>query len=293
MRIVRIDRDTWIALEETEAEAVKPGAAVRGRRLEGTPWHVRDPALATSTEAFTLPDPLLPPIDPPAVWCIGKNYAEHAREFGGDVPDRPVVFMKPPSCVIGGGDAIVLPKCQENGPEVDYEAELAVVVGVEPSGEPCKDVSAADALDYVFGYTCGNDVSARHWQKALGGSQWVRGKSFDTFAPIGPALVTARPAFTCDADVIDDPQALAIACELSGDVRQRDTTANMIFPVTELISFLSMDTTLVPGSVIFTGTPSGVGMASDPPRLLNDGDKVSIKIEQLGTLSNPVRDAPR
>lgn len=289
MRLVRIEATTWIAVPQ--GVALEAGGAVTGLRLLDDPTRTRSPNLADAPETWTLPGQMLPPVDPPAVWCIGKNYAEHAREFGGEVPERPVVFMKPPGSVVGHGDAIVLPKCQEQGPEVDYEAELAVVIGVGPDGKACKDVAVHDALDFVLGYTCANDVSARHWQKNLGGSQWVRGKSFDTFCPLGPMLVTARPAFEGDTDFIADPQALSIGCGLSGEPRQQDTTANMIFPVAELIAFLSKDTTLTPGSVILTGTPSGVGMASNPPRYLRNGDTVSVTIGPLGTLTNPVRDA--
>ncbi|MEM7577359.1 MAG: fumarylacetoacetate hydrolase family protein [Planctomycetota bacterium] len=289
MRLIRIPENAWAAV--MGLEDVVPGATVRVRRLLGDPCATRTPRLADAEETVKLPSRLRSPVAPPCLWCIGKNYAEHAREFGGDVPERPVVFMKPGSCVVGSGESVVLPRCQENGPEVDYEAELAVVMGVGPDGTACKDVSVDDALNYVLGYTCGNDISARHWQKTLGGSQWVRGKSFDTFAPLGPSIVTARPMVEGDADVITDPQALAIACELSGETRQYDTTANMFFSVSELIAFLSQDTTLTPGSVILTGTPSGVGAAAKPPRFLRDGDHVEVRIERVGTLSNPVCEA--
>lgn len=289
MRLIRTGNTTWAAV--TDSGDIRPGAALNVRPLLDDPATTRTPCLADETIAFVVPDTVMPPIVPPTVWCIGKNYAEHAREFGGDVPERPVVFMKPNSCVVGSGEPVVLPKCQENGPEVDYEAELAVVMGVGPDGEACKDVLADRALDYVLGYTCGNDISARHWQKALGGSQWVRGKSFDTFAPLGPCLTTSRTGFDGDAEVIDDPQSLAIGLDLSGEQRQSDTTANMIFPVAELIAFLSKDTTLTPGSVILTGTPSGVGMAADPPRTLRHGDVASVQIDGIGTLRNPVVDA--
>ncbi|MEM1444513.1 MAG: fumarylacetoacetate hydrolase family protein [Planctomycetota bacterium] len=286
MRLIRTETAAWAAV--VGDTPVLPGAKLSVRRLLDDPMMTRVPRLADATSQITLRSTLLPPVAPPCLWCIGKNYAEHARETGSELPERPVVFMKPGSCVVGPGDAVVLPECQENGPEVDYEAELAVVIGVGPKGEACKDVSTEAALDYVLGYTCGNDISARHWQKQLGGGQWVRGKSFDTFAPLGPAIVTARPMLAEDADVITDPQALTIACDLSGETRQNDTTANMIFPVAELIAFLSRDTTLPPGSVILTGTPSGVGMASKPPRLLQDGDVVEVSIERIGTLRNPV-----
>ncbi|MEM8783155.1 MAG: fumarylacetoacetate hydrolase family protein [Planctomycetota bacterium] len=293
MRLVRIETETdeagWVAV--TSPDTIEPGGHVRGRRLLDDPCVTRKPRLAEAEERFGLPAEMPPPVSPGDVWCIGKNYAEHAQEFGGDVPERPVVFMKPASSVVGAGASIALPRCQENGPEVDYEAELAVVIGVGPDDAWCKDASEAEALDFVLGYTCGNDVSARHWQKALGGSQWVRGKSFDTFCPLGPTIVTARPGYDGDGEVITDPQRLAISCELSGDTRQRDTTANMVFPVAALIAFLSRDTTLPPGTVILTGTPSGVGMAADPPRYLRSADTVGVTIDRVGTLTNPVVNA--
>jgi 2-keto-4-pentenoate hydratase/2-oxohepta-3-ene-1,7-dioic acid hydratase in catechol pathway len=159
--------------------------------------------------------------------------------------------------------------------EVDYECELAVVIG-----RTCKNVSRERALDYVLGYTCANDVSARDWQKRFGGSQWCRGKTFDTFAPLGPRLVTR--------DEIPDPNALRIATIVNGERVQDETTSDMIFDVPRLIEFLSGSTTLVPGTVILTGTPSGVGMARTPPRWLKPGDSVTVEIERIGQLTNPV-----
>jgi 2-keto-4-pentenoate hydratase/2-oxohepta-3-ene-1,7-dioic acid hydratase in catechol pathway len=158
---------------------------------------------------------------------------------------------------------------------VDYECELAVVIG-----RACKNVSKANALDYVLGYTCCNDVSARDWQLKRGGGQWCRGKTFDTFSPMGPCLVTC--------DEIPDPQTLSIRTVLNGEVMQDWRTDDMIFDVATLIEFLSGSTTLLPGTVILTGTPQGVGMARKPPRWLNAGDVVSVEIEKIGTLTNPV-----
>ena len=166
------------------------------------------------------------------------------------------------------------PSCMEP-PEVDYEVELAVVIG-----KTAKDVTAAEALGYVLGYTVANDVSARRWQGARGSGQWVRGKSFDTFCPLGPELVTA--------DELVDPQNLRLTCVLNGQVMQDANTSDMIFPVTELISFLSTGTTLLPGTVILTGTPSGVGYTRKPPVFLMPGDTVDMTVEGIGTLSNPV-----
>ncbi|MEB3331009.1 MAG: fumarylacetoacetate hydrolase family protein [Synechococcaceae cyanobacterium] len=225
---------------------------------------------------------LLAPIEPRAFLCIGVNYRRHAAEFGSAIPQRPVLFMKPPSALQHPGGPIELPVALASE-AVDYEGELAVVIG-----RRCKNVSAEEALAAVLGYCCANDVSARDWQKRpeLGGGQWCRGKGFDTFAPLGPLLAT--PA------TIADPNALQLTTHVNGELRQNACTADMIFPVAELIAFLSGSTTLEPGSVILTGTPSGVGMGSDPPRWLQPGDTVAITIEGIGTLSNPViAEAPR
>jgi 2-keto-4-pentenoate hydratase/2-oxohepta-3-ene-1,7-dioic acid hydratase in catechol pathway len=220
---------------------------------------------------------LLPPFKPVNIFCIGLNYREHAKELGVPDPTYPVVFTKPTSTVIGPGDAIRIPSvCSHT--EVDYEAELAVVIG-----RKARDVSEVKALDYVFGYTAANDVSARTWQLELGGGQWIRGKGFDTFCPLGPVLVTA--------DEISDPQALAIRTILNDQVMQDHTTGDMIFSVAQLISFLSQDTTLLPGTVILTGTPQGVGFTRKPEVWLKDGDEVVVEIEKIGRLVNPVNNA--
>jgi len=158
---------------------------------------------------------------------------------------------------------------------VDYEGELAVIIG-----RACRNVATDAALDHVLGYTCANDVSARRWQMHAGAGQWIRGKSFDTFCPLGPALVTA--------DEIPDPQALGLRTTVNGQVMQDHTTGDMIFPVAELISFLSRDTTLLPGTVILSGTPQGVGFARKPPVWLQPGDEVTVEIEGVGRLTNPV-----
>ena len=174
------------------------------------------------------------------------------------------------------GSPIVIPGSRQlASAEVDYECELAVVIG-----RACKNVSRERALDYVLGYTCANDVSARDWQIRNGGGQWCRGKTFDTFAPLGPCLVTR--------DEIANPNALKIATILNGERVQDWTTADMIFDVPRLIEFLSASTTLVPGTVILTGTPHGVGMAAKPPHWLKPGDVVTIEIEGIGQLTNPV-----
>ncbi len=221
---------------------------------------------------------LLAPVAPTAILCIGLNYRRHAAEGNAPIPKWPVLFMKSPGAVQNPGDPIVLPKHLAST-QVDYECELAVVIG-----RACKNVSREWALDYVLGYTCGNDVSARDWQKDFGGSQWCRGKTFDTFCPLGPVLVTP--------DEIPNPNALAIKTVLNGEVMQDWNTEDMIFDVPTLIEFLSGSTTLLPGTVILTGTPHGVGMARKPPVWLKAGDRISIVIDKIGSLDNPVIDEP-
>jgi 2-keto-4-pentenoate hydratase/2-oxohepta-3-ene-1,7-dioic acid hydratase in catechol pathway len=203
---------------------------------------------------------------------IGLNYRRHAEESGAKIPERPIVFIKLPNSLQNPGDPIVLPGSSQ---EVDYECELGVVIG-----QSCRSVSPERSLEYVLGYTCANDVSARDWQLKWGGGQWCRGKSFDTFCPLGPVLVTA--------DEIPNPNDLKIQTILNSDIVQDWNTNDMIFDVPTLISFLSQDTTLIPGTVILTGTPHGVGMAAKPPRYLRPGDTVSISVEKIGTLTNPV-----
>lgn len=219
---------------------------------------------------------LLAPVQPFAIICIGLNYKRHAEETKAAIPQHPVVFMKLPNVVQHPGGPILLPTHLKSH-KVDYECELAVVIG-----KTTKNVSKADALKHVLGYTCANDVSARDWQKHGGGGQWCRGKSFDTFCPLGPVLVTA--------DEIPDPNSLAIKTVLNGEVVQDWNTNDMIFDVPTLIEFLSGSTTLMPGTVILTGTPHGVGMARTPPVFLKDADVVSVEIERIGTLTNPVCD---
>lgn len=218
---------------------------------------------------------VLPVVQPPAVLCIGLNYRRHARETGFDLPRHPALFMKNPGAVIGHGAEIRIPDCCSNQPEVDYEAELGVVIG-----KPARDVSQEDALDYVLGYTCANDVSARRWQKHAGAGQWVRGKSFDTFCPVGPVLTLAGD--------IPDPQNLSIQCRLNGETVQQSHTSDMVFTVAGIISYLSQSTTLLPGTLILTGTPEGVGYTRQPPKFLAPGDRVEVEIEGIGTLENSV-----
>jgi len=212
---------------------------------------------------------------PGKIIAIGLNYSDHAAETGQSLPEKPIVFAKYNNTVVGPGEPILIPEAVTQ--EADYEAELVVVIG-----RTAKNVPVGEALDYVFGYTNGNDVSARDLQRSEGG-QWTRAKSLDTFGPMGPWLVTA--------DEVGDPQDLSIRCLLNGEVMQDGTTAKMAFSVAELISFLSHGTTLDPGDVIFTGTPPGVGMARDPKVFLKPGDEVTVEIQGLGSLTNPVEAA--
>lgn len=207
---------------------------------------------------------------------IGRNYAEHAREQAAAVPDRPMIFTKNPMAACLHGDEIVVPRICQDRPQVDYEAELAVVIG-----RAARDVSERDALGFVLGYCCANDVSARWWQKEGSGGQFCRGKSFDTFCPLGPRVVPAAE--------VPDTRELRVVCRVNGEVRQDASTGEMIFSVARLVSDLSQGTTLLPGTVILTGTPSGVGMARTPPEYLTEGDVVEVEITGLGTLRNRVR----
>jgi 2-keto-4-pentenoate hydratase/2-oxohepta-3-ene-1,7-dioic acid hydratase in catechol pathway len=206
---------------------------------------------------------------PGKIVCVGLNYRDHAAEGGQDLPKAPLLFAKWPNTLIGDGDPVVLPP---ESTQVDYEAELGVVIGAK-----AKRVSEHDALDHVAGYICVNDVSARDLQFADG--QWTRGKSPDTFCPVGPRLVPREE--------IADPQALAIRCLVNGEALQDSSTAQMIFSVAEIIAYTSQIITLEPGDLIATGTPAGVGVFRDPKVLLQDGDEVSVEIEGLGTLTNP------
>ena len=217
---------------------------------------------------------LLAPIEPKTIYGIGLNYRKHAEETGAEIPEHPIVFLKSPTTVQDPGGPIVLPRHLRSD-QVDFEAELGVVIGYE-----CKNVSRADALNYVLGYTIANDVSARDWQKDWGGSQWCRGKTFDTFCPLGPALV--MPAG------LTNPNALAIATRVNGVTLQQSNTGDMIFSIAEIIEFLSGSTTLEPGTLILTGTPEGVGAGRKPPVYLKAGDVVEIEIEGIGVLRYPV-----
>lgn len=217
---------------------------------------------------------LLAPVVPSSLLCMGLNYRKHAEETGLYLPTYPMVFMKSPSSLLDPGQAIQLPRHLRSD-KVDYEAELAVVIG-----RRCKNVSRENALDCVLGYTCANDISARDWQKEKGGGQFCRAKSFDTFCPLGPCLVTP--------DEITDPGVLGIRGILNETVMQNSNTSDMVFDVPSLIAFLSGSSTLMPGTVILTGTPAGVGMAQKPYRWLKPGDTFGVEIDGIGILSNPV-----
>lgn len=216
---------------------------------------------------------LLPPIpDPGKILCIGLNYRDHAREGGKAIPDEPVLFGKFRNALIAHGDPIRLPRVAR---KVDYEAELVVVIG--KTGRHIPDDERA--FDYVGGYTCGHDVSARDWQFRGEEKQWIIGKTFDSFAPVGPVLVTP--------DEIRDPHNLRIRLRRNGTTLQDSNTREFIFGIPRLLAYLSQVMTLEPGDLLFTGTPPGVGIARQPPILLQPGDVVEVEIEGIGILKNP------
>jgi 2,4-didehydro-3-deoxy-L-rhamnonate hydrolase len=214
----------------------------------------------------------LPIARPSKIICAGLNYRDHAEEQGLALPDRPLLFAKWPNALIGPGEPIVLPRLSS---EIDYEAELGVVIGRRVRG-----ASVESALEAVAGFVCLNDVTARDLQFTDG--QWTRSKSFDTFCPVGPELVPAA--------AVSDPQSLGIRCLVNGEVLQDSSTASMVFSVAELIAFASEAIELEPGDLIATGTPAGVGYTREPPRFLRPGDEVTIEIDGIGALTNPVRD---
>jgi 2-keto-4-pentenoate hydratase/2-oxohepta-3-ene-1,7-dioic acid hydratase in catechol pathway len=219
-------------------------------------------------------DKLLAPLVPTDILCIGLNYREHAAESKSEIPKHPMLFIKGSNTLNNPFDPVPVPR---RSSEIDYECELAVVIG-----RAAKNVSREGALDYVFGYTAANDVSARDWQreKNLGGGQFARGKSFDGFCPLGPAIVTR--------DEIPNPNDLRIKTTLNGQVMQDNTTGDMIFDVPSVIESLSSTMTLRPGAVILTGTPQGVGFARKPPVYLKPGDTVVVEVEKIGRLENPI-----
>jgi len=224
-----------------------------------------------SGRPVTAPVTLLPPVpSPEKVVCIGLNYADHARETKAAIPSCPVVFCKFPTALLAHEGTVRLPR---ESAEVDYEAELVLVIG-----RGGRHIPQGEALSHIAAYSCGNDVSARDWQKGKPGGQWLSGKSFDTFAPCGPWMVTA--------DEISDPGKLAIELRLNGQVMQNSNTAELIFPVDHLVSYISSFCTLKAGDLIYTGTPSGVGMGRQPPVYLKPGDVTEVEIEGIGVLRN-------
>ncbi|MGV1005676.1 MAG: fumarylacetoacetate hydrolase family protein [Candidatus Nanopelagicales bacterium] len=254
MRIARFSREGSVSYGVIEGGELLP--------LRGHPYAAPGQPLETTGEVLDLDDVrLLSPVLPSKVIGIGKNYAGHISELGGPTPAAPVIFLKPNTTVIGPDDPIVLPP---ESAEVHHEAELAVVVG-----RLCRRVPAEQAASVILGYTCGNDVTARDLQRSDG--QWTRAKGFDTFCPLGPWI---------DTDL--DPADLLVECEVNGQARQSDSTSLMLTSVPQLIAAVSAVMTLLPGDVILTGTPAGVG-------LLNSGDEVTVTIAGLGTLVNPVR----
>jgi 2-keto-4-pentenoate hydratase/2-oxohepta-3-ene-1,7-dioic acid hydratase in catechol pathway len=251
-------------------------ASVRGLLAAGPTALAAAKAVAASPKAVSVPVAgvtLLPPVaDPGKILCIGLNYRDHAIEGGKAIPAEPVVFGKFANTLIAHGDPIVLPKVSQ---KVDYEAELVIVIGKRG-----RHISVERAFDYVAGYTCGHDVSARDWQFRGEEKQWIIGKTFDTFGPTGPELVTA--------DEVPDPHNLNIQLRLNGQVMQNSSTKEFIFGVPQLLAFLSQVVTLEPGDLIFTGTPPGVGGARKPPVWLQPGDVAEVEIAGLGVLRNPV-----
>jgi 2-keto-4-pentenoate hydratase/2-oxohepta-3-ene-1,7-dioic acid hydratase in catechol pathway len=214
----------------------------------------------------------LPPVEPPNIFAIGRNYRAHAAETGSKLPERPLIFQKATTALLGDGLPIRLPRSAPH--EVDFEAELAIVIG-----RRARRVAETAALDFVLGYTCANDVSARDCQRD--DKQWARAKGFDTFCPLGPWLVTPDEL---------DPDHCHICSRLNGQVMQDANTSDMVFSCRYLISYLSQQFTLLPGTVILTGTPEGVGVARQPPVFLKPGDRIEVEIAGLGTLTNPIQE---
>lgn len=263
MRIARLDIEDEVhyAVETEEGYfrcqgSIEEGFSVIGERLSGG----------------TLKAPLIPP----TIYAIGLNYREHAIEMEKPIPEYPVVTMKSPSSLLDPGGVIELPRFLRSD-SVDYECELGIIIG-----KVCKNVRPSEALNYIFGYTAANDISARDWQGIYSGGQWCKGKSFDTFCPIGPVIVTA--------DEIPDPDQLSLSTVLNGETKQSSCTSDMIFSVSELIAFLSGSATLYPGTLILSGTPTGVGVAGNPPQFLKEGDSIVVEVEKIGCLENSVKE---
>ncbi len=270
-RVAALRAEGYVDLNQADAEVP---ACIKQLLAAGPAGLARAAAAAEKGRPIpTAGVKLLAPVpDPQKVICVGLNYADHARESGAQPPPEPVLFNKFPTAVAAHEDPIVLPPASES---VDYEAELVVVIGVGG-----RKIARGDALRHVAGYCPGHDVSARDWQLKKPGGQWLLGKSFDTFAPFGPALVTA--------DEVGDAGKLRIQFRLNGQTLQDSNTDQLIFPVDAIVSYVSQVCTLLPGDVIFTGTPAGVGFPRKPPVLLKPGDVAEVEIEKLGILRNPV-----
>jgi 2-keto-4-pentenoate hydratase/2-oxohepta-3-ene-1,7-dioic acid hydratase in catechol pathway len=284
MRFVRFTRSDGLPRVGLAAEGtVREIGELAGRRdpvlellREGPDARAAAAAIAGAEEPLAGVTLLAPLAVPPKVIGIGLNYEGHRLEVGAALETEPTIFGKFSSSISGPHDPIVLPAVAPK--RVDYEAELAVVIGTAT-----RDVSEADAMAAVGGYMVANDITARDWQVKKPQGQWDLGKSFDTFLPLGPALVTA--------DEIDDPHALRVTCEVGDEVLQDAKTSELIFPIPALISYLSRVFTLVPGDVILTGTPAGVGMSRKPPRWLLAGEVLRTTVSELGVLENPVEAA--
>jgi 2-keto-4-pentenoate hydratase/2-oxohepta-3-ene-1,7-dioic acid hydratase in catechol pathway len=269
MKWVRFERDGKQGVGTLQGESIQPVEAtslqdvMAGRGMQ--------PAGAAFTLDGASGAELLAPLRPGKIIAVGQNYWDHCREQKVDPPQRPILFAKFPTSVIGPGQEVRWP--QDLTSQVDYEAEMALVIG-----KAARSVSEAEALDYLFGYTAANDVSARDVQ--FSDKQWVRGKAIDTFCPLGPAVVTR--------DEVADPQNVPVKCRVNGETRQDSNTKEMIFPVRHLIAFISRAITLEPGDVVLTGTPHGVGVFRDPKIFLKPGDQIEVEIGPVGVLKNTV-----
>uniref|UniRef100_A0A7S0YGZ8 Fumarylacetoacetase-like C-terminal domain-containing protein n=1 Tax=Hemiselmis tepida TaxID=464990 RepID=A0A7S0YGZ8_9CRYP len=265
----------------TDTSPLDPASAILTRH--GLPLFTK-PLRAWGTKDTPIPvkiSKLLSPIPtPPAVWACGVNFTEAYAELGLEVGvyKYPVVFLQNPAAVNNPFDPIVIPKVARG--ECDYEVELATVIGVDPEGRLCKNVSVEEAKNYILGYTVANDVGARKWQGRKGGGQWARAKSFDTFLPLGPCLVSPS--------AIGDPQNLRMTTRLNDEVMQDGNTSDMVWSVYNIISFLSQETTLLPGTVVLSGTPRGIGFVRNPPRYLKNNDRIAVEIQNIGTVYNHV-----
>jgi 2-keto-4-pentenoate hydratase/2-oxohepta-3-ene-1,7-dioic acid hydratase in catechol pathway len=269
--VASLEGQRWVDLQDADPSLPRELQGIVA--LGDAGWEQVAAATAGGESLALPPAAILPPILRPAkILCVGLNYSDHARETGQEIPAEPLIFNKLPTTLIGHQQQIVLPRCSE---QIDYEAELVVVIGRRG-----RNIPQSSALEYVAGYCCGNDVSARDWQKQKPGGQWLLGKSFDTFGPVGPHLVTA--------DEVGRVDNLEIECRLNGKTMQRSNTRHLIFPVGRLISYVSQICTLEPGDLLFTGTPPGVGVARNPPVFLQAGDRVEIEVERVGLLCNTV-----